>query len=153
MRFPKVFYRYKGTAPTGGITLGTDAAPTTTPPVGQDNIFTHRTHNVNGWPCHRIAMVCSYVGAGTAPTTLPVTMYLWEDSTQAWHKIAAVKNLTLGQIAFFDTIGALDMSGISAEWANQMPGGEQIYVKVDDNSGADGQYIFALVADLTVAGA
>lgn len=80
MRFPVVFRRQKGSVTTDPA-LGSDVAPTTTPPADNaDNIVFARQSNINGWPCHRIALcwnqslfAYTVTAAGTAPPTVTLT--------------------------------------------------------------------------------
>lgn len=149
MRFPFSFTRQKGGT---GTVLGSDSAPTTAPPAKADNLFSHITSNVNGWPAQRIAMVCAYAGAGAAPA-LPVQLYFWEATTARWYPFGGAVNLTPnGEIVFFDAIGALEYIGPMQGLDSPKPGAEEFFVVVGDNAAPAGTYTFALCPDLTTIG-
>jgi len=150
MRFPFSFTRQKGGT---GPVLGSDSAPTTTPPMKADNLFSHLTSNVNGWPVQRMAMVCGYAGGGS-PTAIAVQAYFWEAITARWYTLGAAVNVTPnGGIAFFDTIGPCEYIGPTQSQDMPRPGNEEIIFVAADVSQPNGTYTFAVVTDLTNAGA
>jgi hypothetical protein len=159
MQFPFKFSRWVGTslAPEQ-IELGSDTDPGTTDPAGLSssgpltNLFSHRIRDTTGWPCHRIAGVVRYIGSGTAPSTLPIILWLWESSTGAWHKLFS-GTIAVGSVNFYDTIGPVDLSSSSggASALGHVAGSETIYIQADHNTPTtpDGEYVFAFCADLT----
>lgn len=154
MRFPFMFTRYKGTIPANGKGIGSDAVPTTSPPTGQDNVLSHLTANVNGWPTQRIAMVCKYTGAGT-PSFIAVQAYFWETRTERWYAFGVPVNvMPNGSIAFFDTIGPIEYIG-PAQGADMVRPGNEILMFVATDTGGlnpNGQFDFAAAPDLTGSG-
>lgn len=149
MRFPYSFTRYKGTVPAGGVVLGADTAPTTEQPSKQDHLISHVISNVNGWPTHRIAGVCRYVGGGNV-TGVPVQMYMWEDTTEYWYKLGESVTMTPnGTVMFFDTVGPLEYYGTLQDLEYVRPGTAHILVIATDSGASNGTYTFAFCPDLT----
>ena len=144
MRFTSKFSRFKG-APGPG--LGDDTVPTTAPTPGPNaNLMCSRFSNVNGWPCHRIAV--TYRGPESA-IPLPATMWFWEELTQYWYQIGATVNLNPDAVTFFDVVGLLEGSQASPD-VNPTAGSIAALLIVDDPGGApNGEHIFAMGPDLT----
>ncbi len=147
MKFPASFTRYVGTVPEGGVALGADTLPTGRPLATMDNLLASRFQNINGWPCHRVAV--TYVGPAGAPT-LSASMYFYEDTTETWYLIGAPVTLTSGTVAFFDVIAILEMANTEASLANATPGSiSQLLIVSASGTIVDGAYLFAMAPDLT----
>ena len=145
MRFPRMFKRYDTVIPPGGHALGSDTTPTTTPPTASvtDNLMVSRFSNINGWPCHRVAVV--YRGPPGAPP-LPAELYMWEEQTQHWYQIGAPVSLVPGAVAFFDVVGVLDGNDALTPTAGSIA----VFLRVTDPGGTPaGEYVFAVAPDLT----
>lgn len=144
MRFVNKFSRFKG-GPTPA--LGSDTVPTTGPTPGPNaNLMSSRFSNINGWPCHRVAV--TYKGpVGAIP--LPATLWFWEELTQHWYQIGASTNLTPDAVTFFDIVGLLEGSQASPD-VNPTSGSISALLIVTDPGGAPaGEFVFAMGADLT----
>jgi hypothetical protein len=147
MRFPVRFDRYLGTIPEGKTELGTDSVSNGTPPSKtMDNMLASRFQNINGWPCHRIA-VC-YTGP-TGASALTARMYFYEDQTQAWYQIGAQVTMQLNSVSFFDVIALLEMPNTEANLENATPGSISQVLIVDAVGSTAGEYSFAIGPDLT----
>ena len=147
MRFPVAFTRWVGTAPAGGVALGSDTLPTTAPKATMDNLLASRFQNINGWPCHRIAV--TYKGP-TGAIALTARMYFWEDETQAWYQVGGQVTMQPSQVSFFDVIALLEMPNTEANLQNATPGSISQILIVDDVGGSPpGEYQFAIGPDLT----
>ena len=74
MRFPSLFTRWVGTAPTGAKALGTADAtlPTGKPAATTDNLLESRFANINGWPIQRLAFTYRFVPTVPAGVTIAV---------------------------------------------------------------------------------
>ena len=144
MRFPVTFNRYISTIPAGGIALGGDSSlPAGAPNVSQDNVLSSRFANINGWPCHRIAV--SYKGPSSAKN-LPARMFIYEESTCGWYKVGSDVTLKPDTIQFFDVLALLDFHAPNGEPAGSI----QAFLQIDA-AGSDptGTYTFAMAPDLT----
>lgn len=150
MYFPYSFTRYVGTVPAGGTALGADVAPTTTPPANNDNLITHFTANVNGWPAHRLVGVLQYIG-GNNPVDVPVQLYLWVDNLGQWFKYgSSITMHSNGQAAYFASLAALEYVGPSQTFEYPRPGSAE-FLAIPTNSGAvNGQYNFSFCPDITI---
>ena len=156
MRFPIMFSRWKGAGQPASvpILLGGDAvpAPPAETPGALDNVLNHRFSNVNGWPCHRIAVV--YDGSKVvAPVSLSATMVLYDRSTRRWYRVGPA-NVVLneGVITFFDTLGLIEQVATSGG-ISEASGSESAMLIVSDPGAApDGEHVFAMGADLTTIG-
>jgi hypothetical protein len=156
MRFPTVFKRQKGSASTDPA-LGSDAAPTTTPPSQNNtNVVFCRQRDVNGWPAQRIAF-CWNTSA-SSPTAMNVSAYFWEDATQHWYLINATPlSAAAGQLYFFDCVTILEAPPLSASLSNPatpaQAGGMAIAIVVSDpGSQVTGVFQFAAGPDMSTVG-
>lgn len=145
MKFPTKFSRWKGAAPAGSITLGTDTTPSAAPSASADNVLFSRFSSINGWPCCRIPVV--YRGPALAPN-LPASMYFWEESTGAWYKIGS-GTLKPNEVTFFDVVALLDNPNAGNPATGYSPGSIAQMLIVSDNAGPNGEYQFAMAPDLT----
>jgi hypothetical protein len=159
MRFPKSFSRRKGGAGSVPV-LGTDAAPTITPPseVASDNVMTCKIRDINGWPVQRVGVCWSSPDAVT-PTALNMDLYFWEDTTTHWYKINDTPlSVKPAQLFFFDTVTiseptvrSKDM--LSAIGASSQAGAMEVMLVVTDpGAQVNGTYNIAMGPDLTTVG-
>lgn len=148
MRFPMKFSRWVAPVPPGGIALGADVVPPSPPSPGtMTNLMTSRFANINGWPCHRIAV--TYKGPLGAPA-LPATIWFWEEQTQHWYQTGAAVNLARNAVSFFDVVGLLDGPNSQGEILNPTAGSIGVLLLVEDPGGTPaGEYVFACAPDLT----
>lgn len=167
MRFPLTFKRKKP-AGSGLAALGADTAPPNTPypqdqkpipndPGGGAALLATRMISVSGWPPHRIAVICRYIGAAGTPKPINVQAYFFEDQTMGWFPLAAaVKSLQPnGAPVFFDTIVPVEYANVQANQDNPNPGNINILIVASDPGGMDaadnGTYVFAVTVDQTTA--
>jgi hypothetical protein len=149
MYFPTLFTRRVGGSGSVPL-LGSDSAPTAAPSASMDNVLFTKFSNINGWPVHRVAVVCT---APAAPVAMPADLYMYEDRTQSWHKInASPVTITPGVVAFFDAVALLDMPNAQSNMAGVQTG-SGAYALVVSNPGAEpsGTFTFAMGPDLTLA--
>jgi hypothetical protein len=146
MKFPASFIRYVGTVPEGGTALGADTLPAARPNATMDNLLASRFQNINGWPCHRIAVV--YTGPEGAPD-LTASMYFYEDTTEAWYQIGASQSMTPGTVTFFDVVAILEMANTEQNLQNATPGSISQLLIVQASGSVAGEYQFAMAPDLT----
>lgn len=149
MRFPAMFKRFKPASGTE-VALGSDVPPTLPPSSQPDNLLACRFSNVNGWPVHRIAVICKYVGTGS-PSPLTGDMYLFETQTQSWHRINKdTVDIVPGVVTFFDVVALLDMPNTLASLDAALAGSiSSVLVVADPNNTANGEYDIAMGPDLT----
>lgn len=149
MRFPTKFSRYDTVIPAGGIALGADTVPTVHPsPNTMSNLMVSRFANINGYPCHRIAV--TYKGPAGAPA-LPATLWFWEEQTEHWYQIGGSVSLLRDRVSFFDVVGLLDGSQTSGEILMPTAGSIAVLLIVEDPGGTPaGEFVFAVGPDLTV---
>ncbi len=105
MLFPATFKRYVGTAPPGGVALGSDVLPPNTAPAGTDNLIVGKPTDKNGGPVRSVEV--TYQGPAGAPA-LTARMYFYEDSTGQWYQVGAQQTLTPGQVTFWQVITLMD---------------------------------------------
>jgi hypothetical protein len=151
MRFPVYFKRIKGagTLPL----LGSDTKPTVaskkldyTPPTKPgDNILSHKLQR----PMNRVAIGWWYEGGGAAPASLPVTIYVWDETSEKWYT-ASTGTLTNGVITYLKCVSLADPPQIAAN-LGQPQHGVDVLVIVEDNAGADGTYHFVVGPDTAFA--
>lgn len=151
MRFPVYFKRIKGagTLPL----LGSDTKPTVTstkadyyPPTKLgDNILSHKLQR----PMNRVAVGWWYEGMGTAPASLPVTIYVWDETSEKWYE-AATGTLEDGVITYLKCVSLADPPQIAAN-LGQPQHGVDVLVIVEDNTGDDGTYHFVVGPDTAFA--
>lgn len=141
MRFPLVFKRYK-TVP--GTPIGSDGVPTSNL-LNSDNIFKARFKDIDGYPGQRLAIGMS----GPATTDdKTVELYILEEHTQKWYKIATTVKLSQNEIKFFDIpilINPAQKLGSPDQMENLSVGSLEVYIKVSaDGVVPDGEYLFAV---------
>lgn len=164
MKFPTTFKRFKG---GGGTALGSDVVPTVAPGqlgtagVATDCLGSYRYQNINGWPCHRIAVCLTAPGGTTVP--IPASLYFFEEGSGAWYRVGpAGMSLTSGVVTFFDTVGLLEMPSAPSGVIGQTPvsavasmgvGSNQVYLVLSDPGAgaANGTYVVSMGPDLTTA--
>jgi hypothetical protein len=155
MRFPLTFRRQKGSASTDPA-LGSDSAPTTTPPGKSDNLLQCKIRDVNGWPVQRIA-VCWTTSAGS-PTALNGDLYFWEAATAAWYKINDTSlSLKPNQLFFFDVVSISEPTPVTSTLGQ--PGSpaqagsiDVMLVLSDPGAQVSGVFNVAMGPDLTTVG-
>ena len=149
MQFPKTFKRYigAGLAPL----LGSDVDPTTLSApaqkayMGNANVLTSRMTNINGFPAQRILVGVNYEGAG-APAPIPLSVFLWDDTTERWYKIfhAVAPTIPVNHVLFVDTCSLLDFMTTSAM---------EVALVASAPAGApDGTYTFVAGCDVSSPG-
>jgi len=149
VRFPMKFSRWVAPVPPGQIALGADVVPVGQHPSSNTmgNLMVSRFANINGWPCHRVAV--TYKGPIGAPA-LPATLWFWEELTQHWYQIGATVNLALDKVTFFDVVGLLDGPNSQGEILNPTAGSIAVLLLVTDPGGTPaGEYTLAMAPDLT----
>lgn len=182
MRFPLTFTRSKPAAAGVSAALGSDSAPpsaafpTSTKPNANQKVdggsclLATRMKGNDGWPPHRIAVVCRYIGAAAPPNPINVQAFFYEESTGQWYTAAAAVSLqpassadaqadtsgAAGGVAFFDCIVPVDYANVVASnMQSPNPGnGEFLIVATDPGGGApasNGTYVFAASVDQTTA--
>jgi hypothetical protein len=159
MRFHVGFQRYKGTVPTGKIALGADTLPSTAPnPKTMDNVLFCKFDNINGWPCHRVAVVCNQKSGTATSVALAGQMFIFETRTQAWHAVdASATAIPMNQVVFFDVVALLTRPPMLSSQVEGLDGAvetgsiEAMLLITDPNTTEDGEYDFAIGADLTTA--
>lgn len=151
MRFPVHFQRRKG-AGTPPL-LGSDTKPTvastkfdyTNAPAPNDNILSHKLQR----PMNRVAIGWWYEGGGSAPASLPVTIYVYDDTSGKWYE-ASTGTLADGKITYLKCVALADPPQIAAN-LGQPQHGVDVLVIVEDNTGADGTYHFVVGPDTAFA--
>jgi hypothetical protein len=155
MRFPATFRRQKGGA-SADPALGSDSAPTTTPPSSQDNVLACKIRDINGWPVQRIAVCWTSTGGGLVP--INGDLYFWEAATQHWYKINdAPLSLKPNQLFFFDVVSISDPpitgAALKASGSSGQAGALQVQlVLTDPGAAAAVTYVVAMGPDLTTVG-
>jgi hypothetical protein len=156
MKFPVQFQRFKP-ATGSEVLLGSDSAPPNDEvPQNTDNMLAVRGISINGWPPHRIAVVCRYKGAGPV-ANITMDVFFWESGTGAWYPMeAAAKTVVPNGIpTFFDIIVPTDFPNVKAGNPDAAPGtGNPIIALVPHDTGgvaANGEYDFAACVDLTTS--
>jgi len=157
MRFPKKIVRYLG----AGLSplLGSDADPTTLTPAqqaaykGKDNVLTARGNNINGFPVQRVAAGYVFDGVG-APGNMPVSVFVFDDNTGRWFKIAnAALAIPLNTIVFLDVCTLLDFPNTREGEGMQSTGALEIAIVPQAPAGApDGTYSIVLGCDVSNPG-
>lgn len=146
MRFPLYFKRSKnGDEPA----LGSDSKPTfastkldyTDSPAPGDNILAHKLSR----PMNRVAIGWWYEGGGSAPASLPVTIWAWDETSGHWYQ-AASGTLTNGEITYLRCASLCDPPQVMKNLDTPQHGIE-VLVVVEDNTGADGTYHFVAGPD------
>ena len=159
MYFPNKFVRYVGAAPAGGIALGADADPTTLSVALQSayktltNVLTIRLANTIGFPVQRIAVGCTYVGAGT-PSAVPIVSYVWDDNTQRWFILqqAAAIAVAINSITFVDVPSLLDFPTTDGIGLRAVGALELAIVAAVPTTHPDGTYTFVTGCDVSNSG-
>lgn len=147
MRFPVYFKRRKG-AGTDPL-LGSDTKPTVTStrlayaaPNTSDNVLSHKLQR----PMNRVVIGWWYEGGGAAPANLPVTIYVWDDTSSKWYQ-AATGTVTNGVLTYLKCAALCDPPQTAAN-LGQPQHGVDVLVIVEDNTGADGTYHFVVGPDM-----
>ena len=152
MRFQKAFFRYAtGGSYSGNISpisaLGSDAAPTTTPPgVTADNVISIMPMSLAaGLPVKNLAIAFNSTGA----TALQCDVYYWEDTTQSWYLLTP-NHLLLGSgsIVLVPVPVVSPPPPIKPYQGAATAGGMSLMVVPGANTTA-GLYTFALAPSLT----
>lgn len=151
MRFPVYFKRRKGSG--SDPLLGSDTKPTVaskkldyTSPAGPgDNILSHKLQR----PMNRVAVGWWYEGGGAAPANLPVTIYVWDETSEKWYE-AATGTLEDGTITYLKCVALADPPQTTAN-LGQPQHGVDVLIVVEDNTGADGTYHFVAGPDTAFA--
>lgn len=158
MRFQKTFQRQKGGTPASVPAIGSDAAPTTTPPQdATTNLLSCRLRDINGWPVQRIVVGWNSANAVT-PTPFNADLYFWEDASQCWYKINDTPlSLKPAQLYVFDTFAVSEPPPTQA-FSNQ-PGSpsqagsmDVMLVVSDPGAQVNGLYTFVMSPDVTTVG-
>lgn len=148
MRFPVYFKRRKGGSGPVPL-LGSDTKPTvastkldyTSGSAPKDNVLSHKLAR----PMNRVAIGWWYEGGGSAPTNLPVTIYVYDETSEKWYA-AAEGTLEDGAISYLRCVSLADPPQVQAN-LGQPQHGVDVLVVVEDNSGADGTYHFVVGPD------
>ena len=155
MQFAMMFIRNKPATATVAA-LGSDAVPANDKAPGSsaptDNILATRVTSINGWPPHRLALVCRYKGAGPAGV-INVQVFFYEARTGAWYPLTAapVSVTPNGVPVFFDMVVPTDMPNTKVT-LESMPGNTEFAViATDPGAAANGEYDIAVAVDLTTA--
>lgn len=146
MRFPVYFKRRKGGSGSVPL-LGSDTKPTVASKKSSytDNILSHKLQR----PMNRVAIGWWYEGGGTAPASLPVTIYVYDETSEKWYQ-AASGTLADGMISYLKCVSLADPPQIAAN-LGQPQHGVDVLIVVEDNSGADGTYHFVAGPDTAFA--
>lgn len=150
MRFHKKFARQVG-AVSGDPLLGSDTAPSAATQVSADNCLNARFKDIDGWPCHRVAIAYKYTGGGT-PLPLNADLYIWDDLLEDWFIVATGVVLTPSTITFVEMPGLQPPPAKPGEGATA--GSIEAVLVVNANAVDDnGVYEFAMAPDQTTPGA
>lgn len=152
MRFNRSFLRRKGGSGPVPV-IGTDgspgsANPPVAPPGNQDNVLAIKPYSNQGWPAHRIAVAYAST-SGAAGADLPCEVWGYDHLTAKWYLLDNSKNLVLNRVTFFHVVALLDASPVNASLGEPGSGAIEVFVKIQDNATANGEYIFAIGADLS----
>ena len=151
MRFTKRFLRRKnGSGPVP--TIGSDGTagatnPPTEPPGSRDNLLSVKPYSNQGWPGHRVAVAYAST-SGAAGTALPCEAWIYDHLTEKWYLVDS-KNLVFNAVTFFDVVALLDSAITQASLGEPASGAIEVFFKIQDNALPDGEYTFAVGADLT----
>lgn len=164
MKFPKTWDRVKGVA---GTAIGSDAVPPFDVPPNStlDCMLATRVVSINGWPPHRVSVVCRRMDASPAakPAAIPVDCYFYEENLACWIKVntSAVTVLPVNDVpggaqyqdgtpAFFDLISLLDFPNVRQNLDGASGGNLHLFFRATDPGALpNGTYRFAAGADLT----
>lgn len=156
MQFAMMYIRNKPATATV-TALGSDVVPPNDTPPGtaspSDNILATRVTSINGWPPHRLAVVCRYKGAAPSPVAINIAVYFYEGRTGAWFPLtAAPASITPnGPILFFDIVVPTDTPN-SLQNLQNMPGNTEFaIIATDPGTASVGEYDIAAAVDLTTA--
>ncbi len=156
MRFQKVFSRWKGATPTGGITVGADGVPTGVPSTfnqAKGNVLSYLLQSPTGWPVHRIAV------GYTPPVVVPATvlgvygtMYIYDAESALWYRMGEGRMLLQPKaLTYFDSIAPGSRAVKSSTLGdNNSPSADVALFIEDPGSMPDGEHKFAMVPDLTL---
>ena len=147
MRFSYKFDR--AVAAGGTTTLGTDAVPTDSTYLANDNVF--KTKLSASEPSQRICLAAKYTGAGV-PVPMTATAYIYDGVSGSWFTVDSYKStLKCGDISFFGIPQIISPTQVSGgdEYVSTIDSVEWALV-VDLPAGCpDGTFEFLLGLDIS----
>lgn len=162
MRFPFMVTRYFTTVPAGEVTLGSDTLPNSfsgepgnyaSLNAKKSNVFSCRLANINGWPVQRIVVGYKYEGAGSPPATLPVTVWVLDETSRNWYQVAGPATLLQNQLVFFDHPILSDNQQTQGNTADAVVkrevGSLDVALVIGSAGAVDGRYLFPVGADVS----
>jgi hypothetical protein len=138
-----------GGAPTYPL-LSSDVAPTDFSYLAKAeqanmNVTTAKQVSAHGTPARRLCF--AWTGpAGQA--SLPVTIYMWEESSSTWFKVGPITALN-GVLSYADIPALMDYNPTPSNPTRQGPGALELAIVADSTGAAAGDYTFVAGVDLS----
>lgn len=150
MFLEKKFSRWKGGSQPSNVPvlLGNDSIPTEMPSTANDNVYTHRSSNINGWPVQRL--VIGYK-APSGNIALSCTVYVWDTNSQSWFQVGSSRQLMPGKLSYFDSLGLNESAQIRANVEMASSGSTYLAILITDgsNNAPNGEHVFVVGSDIS----